>query len=92
MQISPFGLIVTGIIFVVCCLNCVAIWKSFHSSYYSRAQQWGHVGIVLLVPVLGAFLTLYLSRQETPTAHSRPVDGLDGVDSTCSDFDYGGDH
>jgi len=71
-------------------LDAFAIRKVFISQFYEPAQRWAQTTMILLVPIFGAYLALYLAREHTPLFQSPPVDHVRDIDPTCSDIDYRG--
>ncbi|MRW84766.1 hypothetical protein GJ698_11790 [Pseudoduganella sp. FT26W] len=75
---------------VALALDAYAIRKVFTSSFYEPAQRWGQTALILLVPLFGAYLTLYLAREHGTQFQSQPADHLQEIDGTCGDIDYHG--
>lgn len=71
-------------------LDIFVIRKVFTSSFYEPAQRWAQVVLILLVPIFGAYLALYLARENMPLFQSPPADDVKNIDITCSDIDYHG--
>lgn len=65
-----------------------AIRRVCTSSFYSPAQRWAQVALILLLPIIGAYLALYMARDNVPLFQKPPVDHVQDIDPTCSDFDY----
>jgi hypothetical protein len=74
----------------ILCLDVFAMRKIFTSSFYDRGQLWAQVALILFVPIIGASLALYLSREDVPLFQKPPVDHVQDIDPTCSDIDYHG--
>lgn len=70
-------------------LDMVALRRLWTSAFYERRQQWLQSVLVLLLPVAGAWLILYLCRTEMPKFQAPPRDSLGDFD--ISDFP-GGHH
>jgi len=70
------------------CLDAYAIRKVLASSLYGPGQLCAQVALILLVPILGAYLALYMCRGDVPMFQKPPVDHVQDIDPTCSDFDY----
>lgn len=74
----------------VFCLDAYAIRKVHVSELYETHQCVAQTALILLVPVLGAFLAIYLCRESIPLFQKPPVDLMQDIDGTCSDVDYHG--
>ena len=73
---------------LILCLDAYAIRKVLASSFYGPGQLWAQAALILLVPILGAYLALYLCRGDMPMFQTPPVDHVQDIDPTCSDIDY----
>ena len=71
-------------------LDGYAIRKVFASPFYEPGQRWAQVVLVVLVPLGGAWLVLYLCRENIPLFQNPPVDHVKDIDPTCSDITYDG--
>jgi hypothetical protein len=72
------------------CLDAYAMRKVFASSHYSQAQQFTQAALILWAPVVGAYLALYMAREDVPMFQKQPVEHVSDIDPTCSNFDYHG--
>ena len=89
MNVAELGALAA--VLVLAGFNCWAIWRLFHSPFYSRGQRLAQVGFVLLVPFLGAFLVLYLARANQPASSgTHPIENRDAEDvAFSSNYDVG---
>ncbi|UUZ48214.1 hypothetical protein LP420_35800 [Massilia sp. B-10] len=62
-NITPAQWIFLALAMACLCLDAYAIRKIFASPFYEPAQRWAQATIIVLVPVFGAYLTLYLALQ-----------------------------
>jgi hypothetical protein len=63
-------------------LDAYAIRKVFMSPFYDPGQRWAQAALILLFPLGGACLTLYLCRDDMPMFQPTPVDhAIDGDSS-----------
>lgn len=75
------------------CLDVYAVLKVFTSSFYGPGQRWAQTALILLLPVAGAWLALYMCREDVPLFQKPPIDHVQDIDPTCGDIDYHGwDH
>lgn len=72
------------------CLDTYAIRKILVSDLYSPGQRWMQIMLILLVPILGASLAIYLCRSDIQLFQKPPVDHVGDIDPTCTDIDYHG--
>lgn len=84
------GWIVLALAVVVLALDAIALRKVWASPFYEPAQRWAQAAFILLVPILGAYLTWYLARERVQLFQSPPVDHVKDMDPTCTDIDYHG--
>jgi len=89
-QMTSAGWILIAIGAVIIWLDAYAIRRVFTSSFYEAGQRWAQAALILFVPIIGAFLALYLSRENVPLFQKPPVDHVKDIDPTCSDIDYHG--
>lgn len=75
---------------VTLALDAIAMRKVLASPFYEPAQRWAQAVFILLVPILGAYLTWYLAREHAPLFQSPPVDHVKDIDPSCGDIDYHG--
>ncbi|MES2161153.1 MAG: hypothetical protein V4476_08375 [Pseudomonadota bacterium] len=68
--------------------DAVAIRRVCTSSFYSPAQRWAQAALILFLPIIGAYIALYMARENVPLFQTPPVDHVQDIDPTCSDFDY----
>lgn len=78
----------TGV--VVLGVDALAVKRVFASPFYEPVQRWAQAALILFVPIFGAALALYLSRENVPLFQSQPVDHVKDIDPTCTDIDYHG--
>lgn len=88
MPSADWILLVLGTL--ILCLDAYALRKAFISSLYGPGQLWAQAALILLAPVLGAFLALYMCREDIPLFQKPSVDHARDIDPTCSDIDYHG--
>lgn len=86
----PAGLTVAALCMATLCLDAYAVWKVFTSSFYGPGQRCAQTALILLLPIVGAWLALYMCREDVPLFQKPPVDHVQDIDPTCSDFDYHG--
>lgn len=72
------------------CLDVYAVRKVYTSELYEKNQFWTQTALILFVPLLGAFLALYLCRDNIPMFQKPPADHARDIDGTCSNVDYHG--
>lgn len=72
------------------CLDAYAVRKVYSSEIYEKRQFWAQTALILLVPLVGASLAIYLCRDNVPLFQKPPVDHVRDIDGTCSDVDYQG--
>jgi len=87
---SPAGWTLVALGTATLCLDAYAMRKVFTSSFYSRGQHWAQTALILLLPLAGAWLALHMCREDVPLFQKSPVDHVQDIDPTCSDFDYHG--
>jgi hypothetical protein len=73
---------------LILCLDAYAMRKVFVSSLYGPGQLCAQVALILLLPILGAYLALYMCRGAVPLFQKPPVDHVQDIDPICSDIDY----
>jgi len=74
----------------IVCFDAYAIRKAYLSELYEPIQFWAQTLFILLVPLLGALLAIYLCRDRIPLFQKPPEDGVRDIDGTCSNIDYHG--
>ena len=72
------------------CLDAYAMRKVYVSELYETHQRVAQTALILFVPILGAYLAIYLCRGSIPLFQKPPVDLVQDIDGTCSDVDYHG--
>lgn len=72
------------------CLDAYAVRKVYLSEVYEKSQFWAQTALILVVPLLGAFLTIYLCRENLLLFQKPPADDLRDIDGTWSNVDYHG--
>lgn len=88
----PIAELVTLTIFLtLAALDGLAIWRVFRSPFYTGSQRLGQIVFVLLIPILGALLVLYLVRSNPPGSSGQyPIEHNDAQDIAFSNnYDYG---
>jgi hypothetical protein len=71
-------------------LDAYAIRRVYVSEFYETHQRVAQTALILVVPILGAYLAIYLCRESVPLFQKQPVDLVQDIDGTCSDIDYHG--
>jgi hypothetical protein len=75
---------------LILCLDAYAVRKVLASSLYGPGQLCAQVALILLLPLLGAYLALTMCRGDAPLFRKPPVDHVQDIDPSCDDFDYHG--
>lgn len=89
----PAGWTLLALGVAMLCLDAYAVWKVFASSFYGPAQRWAQTALILLVPIAGAWLALYMCREDVPLFQSPPGDHVWDIDPAGSDIGHHGcDH
>jgi hypothetical protein len=84
------ALISLAIFLALAGLDCWAIWKVIRSSFYSNGQRLAQIAIVILVPLLGSLLVLYLARPQPSVSSGKyPVEHKDPQDIAFINIDIG---
>lgn len=55
------------VLLLVLGLNALAIWRVYQCHYYSRSQRIYQTRFILCLPIMGASLALYLSKDHAQT-------------------------
>ncbi|MQA40579.1 hypothetical protein [Rugamonas aquatica] len=71
-------------------LDAYALRQVLSSPFYTSGQRWAQAALVLLIPLIGATLVIYMARHELPSDGTWPVDHMGDIDPTCSVVDYHG--
>lgn len=71
-------------------LDVYAVRKVYMSELYEKNQFWAQTALILFVPLLGAFLALYLCRDNIALFQKPAADHARDIDGTCSNVDYHG--
>ncbi len=58
---------------VVLGVDALAVKRVFTAPFYEPPQRWTQAALILFVPIFGAALALYLSRENVPLFQSQPV-------------------
>lgn len=74
----------------VLCIDAYAVRRIHLSKLYEPSQLLAQTVLILLVPLLGAYLAVYLCRDRIELFQKAPVDLVQEIDGTCSNTDYHG--
>lgn len=88
MTSTAWLLLLVGV--TILCLDAYAVRKVYLSQIYEKSQFWAQTVLILSVPLLGAFLAIYLCRETIPLLQKPPADHVRDIDGTCSNVDYHG--
>jgi hypothetical protein len=69
-------------------LDAIAIRKVFLSPFYGPSQRWAQAGVIVLFPILGAYLALFLAREKLPPHEGPPADHIRCLDETSADLTH----
>lgn len=75
---------------VVLCFDAYAVRRIYLSKLYKPSQLWAQTGLILFVPLFGAYLAIYLCRDRIALFQKPPVDLVQDIDGTCGNTDYHG--
>ncbi|MCC2957725.1 hypothetical protein LK542_19075 [Massilia sp. IC2-477] len=67
-------------------LDAWAAWKLFRSPFYDAGQRGIQLALVLLLPVAGAWVVLYMARKDLPPVRSHPVDHVQDLGFGSNDL------
>lgn len=74
----------------VLCFDVYAVRRIHLSKLYEPTQLLAQAVLILLVPLLGAYLAVYLCRDRIELFQKPPVDLVQEINGTCSNTDYHG--
>lgn len=72
------------------CLDAYAVRKVYLSGLYEKSQLRAQTALILCLPLLGAFLAIYLCRDNIPVFQRPAADDVTDIDGTSSNVDYHG--
>jgi hypothetical protein len=82
--------ILTALAATLLWLDLFAIRKLFTSSFFEPRQRWVQLGLIIFLPMVGAWLTLYFCRENVAMFQHPPVDHVRDIDPMTVDIPDGG--